>query len=123
MGLQAKLRVMVPPKVARSSGLDISLLGVILAGIGVTLNYVADAAGSTPHIIRFFDASPDRSYPAMLPQDAALLLLSDPSTGSTSTQSATTGASVVSLSHLPLLLVALGLALVVAGPVWSWYYR
>jgi len=114
---------MIPSKVVRSSGLDISLLGVILAGFGVTLNVVTGAEADTPHLIRFFDVSPDRTYPAMLPQDAALLLLSDPSTAETSSQPASAGASVASLGHLPTLVIAAGLALVLAGPIWSWFYR
>lgn len=106
---------------ARSSGLDVSLLGVIVAGIGFSVEYVAGAAGTTPHLIRFFDKPPGTSYPAVMPQDAALLLLADPSTtGSSATSGAT---PVISLGDLPTFLAYVGLVLVVLGPLWTWYYR
>lgn len=106
---------------ARSSGLDISLLGVIVAGIGFSLEYVMDAAGTTPRLIRFFDKPPGTTYPAVMPQDAALLLLADPST---TASSATSGATpVVSLGDLPTFVAYVGLVLVVAGPLWTWYHR
>ena len=121
MRCEGLVYTMAPPVIARSSGLDISLLGVIVTGIGFSLNHVADAAGTMPHLIRFFDKPQGTSYPAATPQDSALLLLTDPSTTASSATSGT--APAVSLGALPTLLVVLGVVLVVAGPLWTWYHR
>lgn len=107
--------------VARSSGLDVSLLGVIVAGVGLLVDRVADAAGTMPHLVRFFDVPADTQHPAVMPQDAALLLLTDPST--TASRSVSGGEAVVAVGDVPTLLVALGAALIVAGPLWAWYVR
>lgn len=106
---------------ARSSGLDVSLLGVIVAGVGAFLDSVLDAAGTSPHLIRFFDKPPGTDYPAVLPQDAALLLLTDPSTASSGTISG--GTQVASFGDLPTFVAYVGAVLVLAGPLWAWYHR
>lgn len=105
---------------ARSTGLDVSLLGVLAIGVGFFLEYVTDAAGTSPHLIRFFDKPSGTTYPAVMPQDAALLLLTDPSTTASGTVSG--GAASVSLGGLPSFVVAVGVALVVAGPLWAWVH-
>jgi hypothetical protein len=104
----------------RSSALDMSLLGVIaviVGGYGRSLSVPADAS---PDLIRFFSVSPDRTYAAVLPQDKALLLLSDPSTGR-ATQQATqaTGA----FDGLWTLVALVGVILLLAGPVIAWANR
>ena len=104
----------------RSSALDISLLGVIaviVGGYGRRLSVPADAS---PDLIRFFSVSPDRTYAAVLPQDKALLLLSDPSTGR-ATQQATqaTGA----FDGIWTLVALVGVILLLAGPAIAWADR
>lgn len=106
---------------ARASGLDVSLLGVIVAGVGASLDYVADAAGTTPHLVRFFDEPSGGGSPPGVPQDAALLLLADPSTTGSGTLSG--GTPVLSLGTLPALLTFVGAVLVVAGPLWALAHR
>lgn len=106
---------------ARSSGLDVSLLGVIVAGVGFTLEYVTGAAGTSPHLIRFFDTPSGTTAPAVMPQDAALLLLTDPST--TASKPMSGGATAISLGDLPTFVASVGILLVVAGPLWAWYHR
>jgi len=102
------------------SPLDVSLLGLIatiVGGYGRTISVPPDTA---PHLIRFFSVSPDRSYAAVMPQDKALLLLSDPATGE-ATRGATDAAG--SLHGLWTLVAFVGLILLFAGPVLAWRNR
>lgn len=121
MASSADVRTMHARDAARSSGLDVSLLGMIVAGIGFTLDYVTGAAGTSPHLVRFFDKPAGTSYPAVMPQDAALLLLTDPST--TASRPISGGATAISLGDLPVFVAYVGAVLVVAGPLWAWYHR
>lgn len=105
----------------KSSGLDISLLGVIVAGIGLTMDRLGSSSDTMPHLIRFFDVPPGRAHPAILPQDAALLLLTDPATTSSGTISG--APPIIQLGDVPLIVAYLGVALVIVGPLWSWYFR
>ncbi|MFB6107243.1 MAG: hypothetical protein ABEJ82_00175 [Haloplanus sp.] len=105
---------------ARPSGLDVSLLGVVVAVVASYGRSLSTPPGASPHVIRFFDVSPERSYPAVLPQDKALLLLTDPSTGGSTH---TAAQSALSLDGVWALLVVVGLCLVAAGPVLAWVRR
>lgn len=104
----------------RSSALDITLLGVIaviVGGYGRSLSVPADAS---PDLIRFFSVSPDRTYAAVLPQDKALLLLNDPSTGEATRQATrATGA----LDGIWTLVALVGVMLLFAGPAIAWANR
>ena len=64
----------------RESGLDVALLGVIVAGIGASAGIVSGSADATPSLVRFFQVPAGTTPPAALPQDRALLLLTDPRT-------------------------------------------
>ncbi|MFB6068768.1 MAG: hypothetical protein ABEJ90_02460 [Halobacterium sp.] len=101
----------------RSSALDVSLLGLVVAIVSF---YAArlPAAGATPNLIRFFETSPGRRYPAILPQDKALLLLLAPGTG---TETATTTGSAT--GGVWSLLFLVGLLVVLAGPALAWVHR
>lgn len=112
---------MYPREAARSSGLDVSLLGVIVTGFGLFLDRAADAAGTRPHLIRFFDKPPGTRYPAAMPQDKALLLLTDPATKASGPTSG--GTPLISFGDLPMLIVFIGVALILAGPLWAWRQR
>lgn len=113
---------MLPKTVNRSTGLDISLAGAILASVSFLASNVSHIPATSPHIIRFFDKPPGTTYPAVMPQDAALLLLTDPSTASS-----TTGAGGITLppvfGSVWMLLGFLGIGLVVLGPIWAYYNR
>lgn len=112
---------MYPRAALRSSGFDISLLGVIVVGIGRFLDRVERSAGTMPHLIRFFDKPPGTAYPAVAPQDKALLLLNDPETTSSTAISA--GETAVSFGSLPAVLTYLGIGLILLGPLWAWTKR
>jgi hypothetical protein len=104
-----------------TSPLDLTLLGliaVIVGGYGRTMSVPAD---TKPDLIRFFSVSPDRTYAAVMPQDKALLLLSDPATGQ-ATSEATAGA-VGAFDGIWTLVALLGLMLVLAGPALLWANR
>ncbi|GAB6860631.1 hypothetical protein ACFR97_08155 [Haloplanus litoreus] len=104
----------------RSSALDVSLLGVIaviVGGYGRSLSVPADAS---PDLIRFFSVSPDRTYAAVLPQDKALLLLSDPSTGEATRQATRTPGA---LDGVWTLVALVGIMLLLAGPAIAWANR
>lgn len=105
---------MHPRAAARSSGLDVSLLGGIAAGVGLSADRVP-FGGGTPDLIRFAEAGPDYVPVAAMPQESALLLLLQP--GPSSAPATPAGPSIWSV------LVVVGLLLVVAGPVWAWLGR
>lgn len=71
---------MVDLSSVRESGLDVVLLGVIVAGIGTSAGVVSGSASATPSLVRFLQVPKGTTYPAALPQDKALLLLTDPRT-------------------------------------------
>lgn len=103
-----------------TSGFDLVLLGliaVIVGGYGRTMSVPAE---TKPDLIRFFSVSPDRSYAAVLPQDKALLLLSDPSTGQATSGAA---AGVGAMNGVWTLVALLGLMLIFAGPALVWVKR
>lgn len=108
---------MLPGSSSRSSGLDISLLGVIVAVLAFYAGNSQYFSGAVPNLIRFFEKPPGTSYPGVMPQDKALLLLTDPSTA------ASTGSASWPLVAVPsdgwAVLVYLGLLLVVLGPIWA----
>lgn len=112
---------MYPRGKARSSGLDISLLGFIIAIVGFYIGRLGDMVETMPHLIRFFDVPPDQTTPGVMPQDKALLLLTDPST----TSSAPLSKSLPALptGELSIVVMILGVVLIFAGPVWSWHNR
>lgn len=106
---------MLPRSAARSSGLDVSLLGVIIAGVAASAGGLAVVPTGTPRLLRFADVGPGYVPVAAMPQDSALLLLlrsapraAPPPTGTPSPWT---------------LLLLVGLLLVVAGPLWAWIGR
>jgi len=104
-----------------TSPLDLTLLGiiaVIVGGYGRTMSVPAD---TNPDLIRFFSVSPDRTYAAVLPQDKALLLLSDPAVAQ-ATGGGTAGATGT-MAGIWTVVALLGLLLVVAGPMLVWVNR
>ncbi|MFC6989317.1 hypothetical protein ACFQJD_12455 [Haloplanus sp. GCM10025708] len=103
---------------SRSSALDVSLLGVIVAVVSFYSARLSPTDGTSPNLIRFFDTAPSREYPAVLPQDKALLLLLDPGTGPTT--AASTGPATGGVWPL---LFLVGLLMVVAGPILAWLRR
>lgn len=112
---------MYPRGAVRSSGFDVSLLGVIVVGIGLFVDRIERSAGTMPHLIRFFDEPSGTAYPAVAPQDKALLLLNDPETTSSSAIAA--GETAISFGSLSAVLAYLGIALILFGPVWAWTKR
>ena len=95
----------------RGSGLDVALLGVIVAGIGASAGIVSGSAGATPSFVRFFQVPEGTTYPAALPQDKALLLLTDPRTADAA------AGGVGSSGGVGPVLVAAGAVLVALGLV------
>ncbi|MFB6167731.1 MAG: hypothetical protein ABEJ43_02670 [Haloferacaceae archaeon] len=89
---------------------DVALLGTVVAGVSFYATRVRGGS-AMPHLIRFYDVSPDRTYPATLPQDKALLLLLDPATKGGS-GAAAAGPSVDPLWNL---LLVVGLAATFGG--------
>lgn len=71
---------MVDLSSVRGTGLDVALLGVLVAGVGASAGIVSGSTGATPSLVRFFQVPAGTTYPAALPQDKALLLLTDPRT-------------------------------------------
>jgi hypothetical protein len=104
-----------------TSPLDLTLLGIIAVIVGGYGRSMSVPANTTPDLIRFFSVSPDRTYPAVMPQDKALLLLSDPATGR-ATGEATAGAAGA-LDGIWTLVALLGFVLVLAGPALVWVDR
>ena len=100
---------MGPSGLPRDSGLDLVLLGALVAGLGVYANVIVDSAGATPSLVRFSQAPPDTSFPGVLPQDNALLLLADPRTA----DAATGGGGAT--GEVGFVLVAVGAVVVAAG--------
>ena len=76
---------MLPTDEPMDGGLDLVLLGTILAGLGVYAGVFAGSADASPSLVRFFQVPPDATYSAVLPQDKALLLLTDPRTADAAT--------------------------------------
>jgi hypothetical protein len=109
---------MIRPFSHRSSGLDVSLLGVVVAVVSFYAARFSTSAGTAPNLIRFFETSPGREYPAVLPQDKALLLLLEPSAASTDAV-ASSGAA----GGIWSLLLVVGLLLILAGPTLAWIKR
>jgi hypothetical protein len=104
-----------------TSPLDLTLLGVIAVIVGAYGRSMSVPADTTPHLIRFFSVSPDRTYPGVLPQDKALLLLTEPS-ATQATGEAAAGAGG-SMGGVWTLVALLGLLLVLAGPTLLWINR
>ncbi|MXR42712.1 hypothetical protein GRX01_15365 [Halobaculum sp. WSA2] len=93
----------------RESGLDVVLLGVLVAGIGASAGIVSGSASATPSFVRFFQVPKGTTYPAALPQDKALLLLTDPRTADAA------AGGVGSSGGIGPVLVAVGVMLVALG--------
>lgn len=107
---------------ARSSGLDVSLLGVIVTGVALSVHAFAGSGRVAPNLIRFFEVPPDTKHPAVMPQDKALILLSDPSTNPSAEVAAGIDLSV-SLDGALAFLVFVGVAMILVGPLWAWRTR
>jgi len=104
-----------------TSPLDLTLLGVIAVIVGAYGRSISVPATTKPHLIRFFSVSPDRTYPGVLPQDKALLLLTEPSTARTTGEA--TASAGGSMTGIWTLVALLGLMLVIAGPMLLWVNR
>jgi|GEM_PF-3806723 len=103
-----------------TSGLDLVLLGLIAVIVGGYGRTMSVPATTKPDLIRFFSVSPDRTYAAVLPQDKALLLLSDPAAG----QAASGAAGVAGpMDGIWTLVVLLGVLSIFAGPILVWVKR
>jgi len=100
---------MVHVSSVRESGLDVDLLGVFVAGNGTSAEVVSGSANATPSLLRFFQVPTGTTYPAALPQDKALLLLTDPRTADAA------AGGVESSGGIGLVLVATGETLVALG--------
>lgn len=111
---------MLAPLRERSSALDVSLLGAILAGVAFYGGNLSVSGGTSPNLIRFYDKPPGTQYPATLPQDKALLLLADPTTTASSGAAGVAGAP---LDPLWKVLFAVGVVVLLAGPVLAWQRR
>jgi hypothetical protein len=104
-----------------TSPLDLTLLGIIAVVIGWYGRTMSVPATTKPHLIRFFSVSPDRTYPAVMPQDKALLLLSDPATGQAAGEA--TASTAGTLNGVWALVALVGFMLVLAGPTLVWVNR
>jgi hypothetical protein len=104
-----------------TSPLDLTLLGIIAVILGAYGRSMSVPATTKPHLIRFFSVSPDRTYPGVLPQDKALLLLTEPSTARTTGE--VTASAGGSMTGIWTLVALLGLMLVLAGPTLLWVNR
>ncbi|SHH36034.1 hypothetical protein [Halobaculum gomorrense] len=102
------------------NGLDIALLGVIAAGLGLSLGAVAGSAESSPSLIRFFQAPADATYPGVLPQDKALLLLTDPRTADAATGASGAAGAADPSGGVELVLVGVGAVLIAVGLTVAW---
>jgi len=101
-----------------TSGLDLVLLGLIAAIVGWYGRTLSVSGAAQPDLIRFFSVSPDRTYAAVLPQDKALLLLSDPSTQQSAGEATATAAG--SMNGIWTLVLLLGVMTILAGPALTW---
>ncbi|MEF8856074.1 MAG: hypothetical protein V5A16_01495 [Haloplanus sp.] len=97
-----------------TSGLDLVLLGIIAVIVGWYGRTLSVSGNTQPDLIRFFSVSPDRTYAAVLPQDKALLLLSDPATGQATGE--VTASAAGSMNGIWTLVVLLGVMSILAGP-------
>jgi len=104
-----------------TTGLDLVLLGLIAAIVGAYGRTMSVPADTRPHLIRFFSVSPDRTYAAVMPQDKALLLLSDPSTGQATREATAAGAGA--MNGIWTLVFLVGVMLLFAGPALVWIRR
>ncbi|WP_251329140.1 hypothetical protein [Haloplanus pelagicus] len=102
------------------SPLDISLLGLIAVIVGGYGREISVPPDTSPHLIRFFSVSPDRTYPAVMPQDKALLLLNDPSTTEATREATAAGGSLYAVWTL---VAVVGVLLLLAGPAVAWRNR
>ena len=103
-------------------GFDVSLLGFIIAAVAFYAGRLGGAADvDSPNIIRFTD-HPRGSAPAtILPQDSALLLLTQPDPSATETAGAA-AASAPSVDPIWMLIMCIGFALLVGGPLFARLY-
>jgi hypothetical protein len=104
-----------------TSGLDLILLGLIAVIVGWYGRTLSFSGTTQPDLIRFFSVSPDRTYAAVMPQDKALLLLNDPSTGRAAGEATATAAG--SMNGIWTLVVLLGVMSILAGPALMWANR
>lgn len=99
----------MPFDALRGDRLDLVLLGGLVVGLGSSTRLFAGSAGAAPSLVRFFQVPPGTTYPAALPQDKALLLLTDPRTADAA------AGGVAPSGGVGPFLVALGLAVAAAG--------
>ncbi len=103
-----------------ASGLDLGLLGILVAGVGLYVGNVTEFGAQAPHLLRFFDYPSPDDLPALAttPQDSALLLMLDE--GSKASQVTAVEQSLVIPELAPPLIVGIGLVIAVLGPTWYW---
>jgi hypothetical protein len=100
-------------------GFDVSVLGFIVAAVAFYAGRLGSAGDvDSPNIIRFTDHPRGSAPSTILPQDSALLLLteSDPSAAAESTGAAATAAPV---DPIWTFIMCIGFALLVGGPLYA----
>lgn len=102
-------------------GFDLSALGFIIAAVAFYAGRLGGAPDvDSPNIIRFTDYPRGSAPPAVLPQDSALMLLteSDPS----ATETAGAVASAPPVDPIWTLVMCIGFALLIGGPLFARLY-
>ena len=101
---------MFPTHGSRSRGFDLVLLGTLVAGLGLYARVLSGSTEASPSLLRFFQVPADTRFPAVLPQDKALLLLTDPRTADAAAGGVDpTGGIGVVLLAIGVVLVSMGL--------------
>ena len=105
-------------------GFDVSVLGFIIAAVAFYAGRLGSASDiDSPNIIRFTDYPRGSAPPAVLPQDSALMLLteSDPS-ATESAGAAASAAGPASVDPIWTFIMCIGFALLVGGPLFARLY-
>lgn len=103
-------------------GFDLSVLGFIVAAVAFYAGRLGGASDvDSPNIIRFTDHPPGSAPPAILPQDSALLLLTQPDPSATDSVG-TAAASAPPVDPIWTLVMCIGFALLIGGPLFARSY-
>jgi hypothetical protein len=101
-------------------GFDVSVLGFIVAAVAFYAGRLGSASDvDSPNIIRFTDYPQGSAPSAVLPQDSALMLLteSDPSAAAESAGAA--AAATPPVDPIWTFIMCIGFALLVGGPLYA----
>lgn len=102
-------------------GFDISALGFIVAAVAFYAGRLGGAGDvDSPNIIRFTDHPRGSAPSAILPQDSALLLLTQPDPSAA--ESAGAAASAAPVDPVWTLIMCIGFAMLVGGPLFVRLY-